>query len=279
MTQTAISSIKTNYQQLNNTEQRIADTILANPNVAHDFTIQELALVSGVSSASVSRFVKHIGWESFREFNLALAANDNSPAFFGEIEDTDTSEDVVRKVFSGADNALNTTLEMIDITDFDAAVNLICNANMISLFGIGGSSIVTLNGYHKLLRTPLNVQQHPDYAIQLMQAVRMNHQDCAVVVSHSGRNRDTLNIATKLKENDVPIIAITSFANSPLAKLADICFVSLAEEVNFRSESMSSLIAQLTIMDSLFTLVGSRLGQDSQHVLEDIRTAIDETRI
>lgn len=279
MTQTAISSIKTNYQQLNNTEQRIADTILANPNAAHDFTIQELALVSGVSSASVSRFVKRIGWESFREFSLALAANENDTAFFGEIQDTDTSEDIVRKVFSGADNALNTTLEMIDITDFDVAADLICNAKMISLFGIGGSSIVTLNGYHKLLRTPLNVQQHPDYAIQLMQAVRMNHQDCAVVVSHSGRNRDTLNIAAKLKENDVPIIAITSFANSPLAKLADICFVSLAEEVNFRAESMSSLIAQLTIMDSLFTLVGSRLGQDSQHVLEDIRNAIDETRI
>lgn len=279
MTQTAISSIKTNYQQLNNTEQRIADTILANPAVAHDFTIQELAVISGVSSASVSRFVKHIGWESFREFSLALAANENDTAFFGEIQDTDTSDDVVRKVFSGADNALNTTLEMIDMTDFDVAVDLICNAKMIGLFGIGGSSIVTLNGYHKLLRTPLNVQQHPDYAIQLMQAVRMDQQDCAVVVSHSGRNRDTLMIAETLKENGVPVIVITSFANSPLAKLADVCFVSLAEEVNFRSESMSSLIAQLTIIDSLFTLVGFHLGQDSHHVLENIRTAIDSTRI
>lgn len=279
MTQTAISSIKTNYQQLNNTEQRIADTILANPAVAHDFTIQELAVISGVSSASVSRFVKHIGWESFREFSLALAANENDTAFFGEIQDTDTSDDVVRKVFSGADNALNTTLEMLDMTDFDVAVDLICNAKMIGLFGIGGSSIVTLNGYHKLLRTPLNVQQHPDYAIQLMQAVRMDQQDCAVVVSHSGRNRDTLMIAETLKENGVPVIVITSFANSPLAKLADVCFISLAEEVNFRSESMSSLIAQLTIIDSLFTLVGFHLGQDSHHVLENIRTAIDSTRI
>ncbi|MCM0599608.1 MurR/RpiR family transcriptional regulator [Periweissella fabalis] len=279
MTQTAISSIKTNYQHLNNTEQRIADSILANPTVAHDFTIQELAVISGVSSASVSRFVKHIGWESFREFSLALAANDSDDTFFGEIEDTDSTDDIIRKVFSGADNALNATLERLDTNDFDVAIDLICNAKLVTLFGIGGSSIVAFNGYHKLLRTPLNVQQHPDYDIQLMQAVRMDKKDCAIVISHSGRNHDTLTIAEKLKANGVPIIVITAFATSPLAKLADVCFVSLAEEVNFRAESMSSLIAQLTIIDSLFTLVGFHLGKDSHHVLDNVRQAIEATRV
>lgn len=279
MAKTAISSIKMNYQQLNNTEQRIADTILANPNAAHDFTIQQLAVVSGVSSASVSRFVKHIGWESYREFSLALAANDNDENFFGEIEDNDSTDDIIKKVFSGADNALNTTLEMLDASDFDVAIDLICNAKLVGLFGIGGSSLVAFNGYHKFLRTPINVIQHPDYDIQLMQAVHMGQTDCAIVISHSGRNHDTLAITEKLKANGVPMIVITSFASSPLAKLADVCFVSLAEEVNFRSESMSSLIAQITIIDSLFTLVGFHLGQDSQDVLDNVRTAIETTRV
>lgn len=279
MTQTAISSIKNNYALLNNTEQRIADTILSNPAVAHDFTIQQLAQVSGVSSASVSRFVKHIGWESFRDFSLALVASSKDNILFGEIADSDNTKDVIQKVFAGATNALNTTLDLLDINDVENAVKLICTANVVSLFGIGGSSIVALNGYHKLLRTPINVQQHPDYDIQLMQAVRMNKSDCGIVISHSGRNHDTLNIAEKLKTNNVPVIAITSFANSPLAKLADICFVSLAEEVNFQSESMSSLIAQLTIVDSLFTLVGFQLGKDSHDVLDNIRQAIESTRV
>ncbi|MBM7543976.1 MurR/RpiR family transcriptional regulator [Periweissella beninensis] len=279
MAQTAISSIKSNYDNLNNTEKRIADTIIANPTIAHDFTIQELAVASNVSSASVSRFVKHIGWDSYRDFSVALASHEDSNVFFGEIAETDSTKDIIQKVFSGATNALTTTLEMLDTTTFTAAVDLICNAKTVGLFGIGGSSLVAFNGYHKLLRTSINVQQHPDYDIQLMQAVRMTKQDVGIVISHSGRNHDTLTIAEKLKENNVKTIAITSFAQSPLAKLADISLVSIAEEVNFRAESMSSLIAQLTIMDSLFTAVGFQLGSKTQVVVDNIRNAIEKTRV
>lgn len=279
MAQTAISSIKSNYQNLNNTEKRIADTILVNPTIAHDFTIQELAIASNVSSASVSRFVKHLGWDSYRDFSVALASHENNNVFFGEIAENDSTNDIIQKVFSGATNALSASLEMLDSHSFETAVELICTANTVGLFGIGGSSIVAFNGYHKLLRTSINVQQHPDYDIQLMQAVRMNEADVAIVISHSGRNHDTLAIAEKLKENHVKTIAITSFAQSPLAKLADISLVSIAEEVNFRAESMSSLIAQLTIMDALFTAVGFRLGSKTQSVVDNIRVAIEKTRI
>lgn len=54
--------------------------------------------------------------------------------------------------------------------------------------------------------------------------------------------------------------------------------LSLAEEVNFRSESMSSLIAQITIIDTLFTLVGSQLSEDTQSVVDTMRDTIEETR-
>jgi len=52
----------------------------------------------------------------------------------------------------------------------------------------------------------------------------------------------------------------------------------LAEEVNFRSESMSSLIAQITIIDTLFTLVGSQLSRETQEVVDTMRDVIEETR-
>ncbi|MGO2927643.1 MAG: transcriptional regulator, partial [Leuconostoc citreum] len=69
-----------------------------------------------------------------------------------------------------------------------------------------------------------------------------------------------------------------AFAESPLAKSADLVLLSLAEEINFRSESMSSLIAQITIIDTLFTLVGSQLSTRTQDVVDTMRTTIEETR-
>jgi RpiR family carbohydrate utilization transcriptional regulator len=71
---------------------------------------------------------------------------------------------------------------------------------------------------------------------------------------------------------------ITAYPQADLAKHADLVLASAAEEVNIRSESMSSLIAQITIVDSLFTLVGVRLGAKTQQIVDDMRVAIESTR-
>lgn len=279
MAQTAYARIKSMHGQLGRADQKIADYILDDSTDKKSLTVQGLANAVDVSTATVSRFVKRIGFPSYREFSLSLAVpSQRSNTFFGEIESQDNTEQIVQKVFNGAKNAIDSTFEMIDPKSWHTAADWLISARRVGLFGIGGSSIVALNGYHKLLRTPLDVEQHPDYDVQLMQSVRMKENDVAIVISHSGRNKDTLKITRQLKANNVKIIAITAFPNSMLASLSDLVLASSAEEVNMRSESMSSLVAQITIMDSLFTMVGVKLAEDTQGIVDEIRTAIDSTR-
>ncbi|MBS9334966.1 MurR/RpiR family transcriptional regulator [Fructobacillus sp. M1-13] len=267
-----------NYNQ---TEQKLVDYISDNLDQAAEDTIQSMAQKANVSAASISRFVKKIGFSSYRDFSVALASYQQGKApldLFGEILDDDNTEAIKKKVFSGAQNALTMTSEALSAEMLDKALSWLISAKRVGFFGIGGSSIVAFNAYHKFLRTPIDVISHPDYDIQLMQAVKLTPQDTAVVISHSGRNDDTLFLAQKLNEHQVPFIAITSFADSPLAQMADIVLLSLAEEVNYRSESMSSLIAQLTIIDTLFTLTGSKLPKATQSVVDTMRDVIEGTR-
>lgn len=279
MSQSGFTRIRSLRDQLSSSDEKIAAFILANPEEIRSLTIQGLANAVGLSTATISRFVKRVGFGSFREFSLSLAVvTQSDDTFFGEIDEEDDTHEIVQKVFSGASNALTATVNLIKTNDWATAIKWLVGARRVGLFGIGGSSIVALDGYHKLLRTPLDVEQHPDYDVQLMQAVRMHPQDTAIVISHSGRNHDTLTIARQLKANGVKVIAITAYPQSELAKLADLVLASSAEEVNIRSESMSSLIAQITIMDSLFTLVGVQLGDKTQQVVDEMRTAIESTR-
>jgi len=279
MAQSAYARIKSLHAQLGKADQKIADYILNDNTDKKSLTVQGLANGANVSTATVSRFVKRIGFSSYREFSLSLAVpSQPSNTFFGEIAPQDNTEQIVRKVFNGAKTAVDSTYEIIDPQAWHTAADWLISARRVGLFGIGGSSIVALNGYHKLLRTPLDVEQHPDYDVQLMQSVRMRKGDVAIVISHSGRNKDTLKITRQLKANDVKVIAITAFPNSVLANLADLVLSSSAEEVNMRSESMSSLVAQITIVDSLFTLVGVKLEKDTQGIVDEMRTAIDSTR-
>lgn len=279
MTQSGFARIRSMREQLTGSDEKLANYIIENATITRSMTIQALAQSTKLSTATVSRFVKRIGYSSFREFSLSLAiATPTEATFFGEIDENDNPEAIVKKVFSGAQNALTATSDLLKPADMIQATDWLINARRVGLFGIGGSSIVAFNGYHKLLRTPLDVEQHPDYDVQLMQAVRMKSSDVAIIISHSGRNSDTLKIAEQLKENGVKIIAITAYPQADLAKHADLVLASAAEEVNIRSESMSSLIAQITIVDSLFTLIGVRLGAKTQQIVDDMRVAIESTR-
>ncbi|KRN31187.1 MurR/RpiR family transcriptional regulator [Weissella halotolerans] len=279
MVQSGFMRLRTLHDQLSKSDQKIADYVLSQADGARTLTIQTIADNVGLSTATVSRFVKRIGFNSFREFSLSLTMpTQSSDTFFGEIESQDGTTEIVHKVFSGARNALDATYSLISEETWQTALEWLITGNKIGLFGIGGSAIVALDGYHKLLRTPLDVEQHPDYDVQLMQAVRMKKGDVGIVISHSGRNHDTLKIARQLKQNNVKIIAITAHVHSELAKLADLVMASSAEEVNMRSESMSSLLAQITIMDSLFTLVGVKMGDKTLSIVDNMREAIEGTR-
>ncbi|XKL58860.1 SIS domain-containing protein [Levilactobacillus brevis] len=138
--------------------------------------------------------------------------------------------------------------------------------------------MAALDGYHKFLRTALSVTYYPDFDIQLMQAARLSDQDCAVVISHSGRNSETLQVVEELQRNDVSIIAITSYSGSPLAQAADVTFLSLTDEVNYRSEGMYSLISQLAILDTLFMMTVLRVSSRTGNVMTKVHDVIEQTR-
>lgn len=279
MAQSGFARIRSLFEHLTGSDRKIATFILDSPNEIRSLTIQELATAIGVSTATISRFVKRVGFNSFREFSLSLVSSPiTQNSFFGEIDATDDQNSIIQKVFSGAQNALDATVNLIKPESWSTATNWLLNAQTIGIFGVGGSSIVALDAYHKLLRTPLHIEQHPDYDVQLMQTVHMTSQDVAIVISHSGRNHNTLNIARRLKDNHVKIIAITAYPKSELAKLASVTLASVAEEVNIRSESMSSLVAQIAIIDSLFTLIGVQLGDKTQSVVEKTRRTIEASR-
>ncbi|CAN5886920.1 MurR/RpiR family transcriptional regulator [soil metagenome] len=60
--------IRSRYQQLSPSERRVADKVLGSPLLMSGFTATELADVSQVSKATITRFVDRLGLASFDEF-------------------------------------------------------------------------------------------------------------------------------------------------------------------------------------------------------------------
>ncbi|WP_431804029.1 MurR/RpiR family transcriptional regulator [Halobacillus andaensis] len=280
-TQHGLARIRSNYSKFSDKEKLIADYILEHPEMIIHYTINQVADELEVAESTVFRFCKRIGFKGYQALKIALAAEIVTPIkdIHEEINDGDSMATVSEKVFHSNSKTLESTLQILDGQAIEQAVRTLLAARKIELYGCGGSAVVALDGYHKFIRSGLSVSTQIDSHMQLMSASQLENQDAAVIISHSGTTKDSLDVLRVLKEKDVKIIAVTNFAKSPLTKEADISLYTVSEETDFRSEAFSSRIAQLSIMDALYTNIMIAMQDRGKRSLERMREAMSLKRL
>ena len=71
--------IKQNYEALNQSQKRVADTFLRHPDVL-TMSIAEIAAQSDTSASAITRFVRKFGYEGLDTFRIAMAQSSNAIA-------------------------------------------------------------------------------------------------------------------------------------------------------------------------------------------------------
>lgn len=265
---------------LSEKELQLAQYLLEHQELTRTMSLQEISAKTGISTATISRFAKKLGFESFQElrFSLTPAAQNWKTRMFEEINENDNSLEVAQKIFSANIDALSSTSELLQQEQLEQAASMLAAAETIGFFGLGASNIVALDGYHKFLRTEKKITYNSDFHMQLMAITRMKPMDVAIIISHSGTDKNALALAEAGRNSGVKIIVITSTMRTPLAKMGTIVFQAVAEEMEFRSEAIHAMIAQISLMDTLFVLTTIHNEQDDAEVLQKIRQTIQKTR-
>lgn len=280
-TMNGTARIRGAYSTLSKKEQRIADYILKQPEKIIHHTINQVAYDLDVAESTVFRFCQRVGFKGYQALKIALASDVVAPLqdIHEDITETDTALEIAEKIFSTNGKTIESTRQILEGTSLEKTVELFLGARRIEFFGSGGSAVVALDAYHKFVRSGLQVSAILESHMQLMSASQLTTADVAVVISHSGASKETLDIAKLLKEKGVPMIAITNYAKSPLSKLADVSLYTVSQETAFRSEALASRIAELSLIDALFTAVMMRRGEAARASLQQMREAISLRRI
>ena len=114
-----------------------------------------------------------------------------------EIEPGDTSEQLLAKVFRTSIQAIEETMSILDISEFNRAADLIFKARHIDLYAVGGSATVARDLAHKLLKIGIKSSVYDDAHIMLMSAAVLSDDDVVIAISHSGATR-AVNAPVKL---------------------------------------------------------------------------------
>jgi RpiR family transcriptional regulator, carbohydrate utilization regulator len=261
-------------------EQRVAKLVLADPRSFASMPVSELAERAHVSKPTVVRFCRSVGYDGLADFKLKLAGtvNEGVPFVHRAVDEDDKPADIIVKVIDNAVSALLKYRNDAAGHAFERAISALarCAAQRgrVEFYGVGNSGIVAQDAQHKFFRLGVNAVALVDGHVQVMSATMLKPDDCAVIISNSGRSQDLIGAAEIALKKGATLIVITA-SGSPLAQLAQgaghIVLAADHPEDYDRYSPMVSRMLHLMVIDILTTGVALRLGPALRPLLQEIK--------
>ncbi|MCD8010427.1 MAG: MurR/RpiR family transcriptional regulator [Lachnospiraceae bacterium] len=274
--------IQNMYPEFHRVEKKVADYILSHQSdIAHQ-TAAEIAANSGVAAGSVVRFSKVIGYSGFSEMRLAFAKYQPVPGdktIYATIGKDDPLPVLTEKVFQQSIDTLQSTLSMLSDASMERAVDILASAKRIVFFGIGSSSPLAQDSAYRFSRAGFPAEAIADPHIARITASMLSSDSAVVGISHTGRSAETVSAMTLAKKSGAKTISVTSFLKSPLTALCDVNLVIASSETAVLNEAISSRIAQIVVLDSLYVGLAMRKPEETAEKILNMNRILEEMRI
>lgn len=249
-------------------EQQVLDFVQKYPRVVINLSLEELAAESYVSQASIIRLCKKLGAKGFADFKIQLAAELSAFAQDEKEIPVDipippgcTTPDIARTFYNLSRQALDATLNDLDLIALQKAATLLAYADLVHLYGRGESLIVAEDFHYKLLRIGLNSQLETLNGFPEARS-RVPHpklKEAALVISQYCNSRQVHYIIDELMSAGVPFVLLTASEHPwPYDKYAAVTLHIHCSESRYKMGSFASRTAMLFLLDCLYGEIFSR---------------------
>jgi DNA-binding MurR/RpiR family transcriptional regulator len=252
MTEKCLGRIRSSYSRFSEKEKKIADYILEKPQLVIHRTINEVADDLNIADATVFRFSKRIGFKGFQAMKIALASEImTSIQPQEETIQKEKENSLTETMFKTTIKTLEKTLQNIDSNSIKQAIDLIVQANRVEIYGTGNSSLVAMDAFYKLVSVGIKAFAFNEPHYQKMSATKLNKDDVAIIISHSGADKETVNLLKAINETGAKTIGITGAQKSFISVNVDVPLYTTTEETDHLTATFTSKIAQLSLIDAL----------------------------
>ena len=279
-----ISIINSEYYNFTAAEKRISDYIISHVAGCQSLSISGLAAEAGVAEATVSRFAKRLGYNGFNSMKLAIARTISSggedySSVLGDVTEKDSFADVCKKVCATDIRAITDTFDLIDPESVKAAADLIEKAPTVISMGQGGSMVLAEEAAHLFATAGCNFYSVTDSHTQAIRAATMDPGGVIMFFSYSGATVEAMQTLKVARGRGVKVILVTRYPNSPAAELADVVLLCGSNESPLQLGSAAAKIAQIFLMDVLFSELCMRNLPECRKTRERIADALSEKHI
>lgn len=247
---------------LSRSHRGVADYVLANPFHAATMGIEDLAAATGVSVATINRFAREFGFQGFVAFRaecLRIYARTLEPVEkIRRLEGGETGAlPLMQASLGGARANLDAAIALLDAPACGRAVDMLVAARRVYVVGFGVSSALARLVQH-LFEPNLAVVELLDGTGGTERVVRRISQvssgDLVVGISLLRYSRLTIEMLAKAKAAGAAVLALTDYADSPLAPHADAILLAPSEHVALHASSTGAA----AMIEALATALAQR---------------------
>ncbi|WP_276420507.1 MurR/RpiR family transcriptional regulator [Lactococcus garvieae] len=271
--------IQTKLRELSPNESKVGKYVLAFPEAVINLSTQDIAKNSQVSPATVIRFVKSIGLEGVPQLKQQLSvwkASAQSETDFQELRPNEEIDSIKSKLKARINHMTELVNGHLNNERLAQTVDLIDDAELIFIFGIGASFLVAQDLAQKLNRIGKISICADNTHTMAVNLTNNNQKKLFIAVSDRGESREVLSMLDLAQAEKIETIAITGIESSSLAKRAEYPLISLSgENFEFRHAATVSMLAQLYLIDLLFYAYVSKNFDDAR---ESVIRSLDIVR-
>jgi len=266
------------------TENRIANFILANLEKIPNLTITELATATYTSHSAIIRLSQKLNFAGYREFKNALIKAlllkstqeqqiDNNFPF----NERSTDKDITEILANLTQNTITETAAQLDMTSFSKICDCLLKANNIMIYGQGDSQIVARSFQNKLVKINKIAIIPEEYREEAWNTTNLTMEDCAIFITYGGRMKHYSKIMEYLKSQRIPTVLLTGNPKTSLLKFAKYSLITDNNELDYAKISpFSSQIGFNFLLNCIYAGMFKRNFQKNIDILSNRQKIIQK---
>ncbi|WP_260841506.1 MurR/RpiR family transcriptional regulator HpxU [Klebsiella aerogenes] len=213
--------LKAQYASLSPQEQRVADFIVDHFDDLISYNSAELAQLSGVSKATVSRLFKRLGYEKYRDMRDELRTLRQSGMPLTDHREAVQGNTLLARHYKQEMANLTQWVNALDARQFAEAINALVKARRVVIIGMRNSWPLALHLRQQLLqaRGQVGVLPQPGQSLS-EELVDLCAEDIVVVMAFRRRPRIIRPLMQQLQQRGVPQLLICEPQEHSLFPLA-----------------------------------------------------------
>ena len=273
--------IEEKYRELSKGQKRVAEYVLDNYDKAVFLTAARLGEVVGVSESTVVRFATQLGYKGYPEFQKALEelvrnrlnSIQRMKVTYGRISQSQILETVLQSDIE----KIKQTLNGIDHSAFNQAIDTILNARKIYVLGIRSCApLATFMSFYLNLLCDNVIAVNTNSSSEIFeQLIRIGEEDVIIGISFPRYSQRTLKALEFASKRKAKIITLTDSAHSPINIYSSCNLIARSDMASI----VDSLVAPLSVVNALIVALCMKKQEEVIGTLETLEQIWGEYQV